>query len=76
MDQLALLAEEAHEALDRARRLNERLDAALDLKYGGRAAAARAAAGKKVGAVRFEDRDFVIVADLPKRVKWDQEKLA
>lgn len=75
-DQLALLAEEAAEALDRARRVKERLDGALDLKYGARACAARAAGGKAIGAVRFQDGGFVVIADLPKRVKWDQTRLA
>jgi len=26
--------------------------------------------------VRFDDGDFTIVADLPKRVDWDQDRLA
>ncbi len=26
--------------------------------------------GKDTGAVRFDDYGFVVVADLPKRVKW------
>ncbi|MDG4601411.1 MAG: hypothetical protein P9C55_01480 [Defluviicoccus sp.] len=53
-----------------------RLNAGLDLRFSARAAAARAEAGKQAGTVRFDDGDFVIVADLPKRVKWDQSRLA
>ena len=49
--------------------------AALDLKYGARAAQRRAEEGKDTGTVRFEDNGFIVVADLPKRVKWDQAKL-
>ena len=75
-DQLALLADEAVEALDRARRVKDWLDGALDLKYGARAAAARVAAGKQVGTARFEVGGFVVIADLPKRVRWDQHRLA
>ena len=30
----------------------------------------------KTGAVRFDDGDFTVVADLPKRVDWDQGRLA
>ena len=30
---------------------------------------------KDTGTVRFEDNGFVVVADLPKRVKWDQQRL-
>jgi hypothetical protein len=76
IDQLVLLAEEAAEALERARRIKDRLDGALDLKYGARASAARAAGGKATGTVRFQDGDFVVIADLPKRVRWDQQRLA
>ena len=75
-DQLGLLADEAAEALDRARRVKDRLDGALDLKYGARASAARARTGKASGTIRFDDGDFVVIADLPKRVKWDQARLA
>ena len=53
-----------------------RLNAGLDVRFSARAAAARAQAGKHAGTVRFDDGDFVIVADLPKRVKWDQARLA
>src|SRR5512147_846939 len=74
-DQLALLMEEAAEALERARRIKDGLDGALDLKYGARASAARSASGKAAGTVRFQDGDFVVIADLPKRVRWDQQRL-
>ena len=37
--------------------------------------AGRAEAGKDTGTVRFEDNGFVVIAELPKRVKWDQDKL-
>jgi hypothetical protein len=76
VDQLALLAGEAQEALDRAKRIKERLDGALDLRYGERAAALRRAEGRDTGTARIEDGGFVVVADLPKRVKWDQACLA
>ena len=76
IDHLVLLADEAAEALERTRRVKDRLDGALDLKYGARASAARAAGGKATGTVRFQDGDFVVIADLPKRVRWDQQRLA
>jgi hypothetical protein len=75
-DQLALLAGEAAEAMERARRVKDRLDGALDVKYGARASTARAKTGKATGTVRLADGDFVITADLPKRVRWDQARLA
>lgn len=73
---LALLTEEAAEAAERAKRIKDRLDGALDVKFGACAAAARRAVDKDTGTVRIEDGAFVVVADLPKRVKWDQAELA
>lgn len=55
--------------------IEDKLRNALDRKYGARARQRRAEEGKDVGVVRFEDNGFVVIADLPKRVKWDQEKL-
>lgn len=55
--------------------IEDKLRHALDHKYGSRARQCRAEDGKDTGTVRFEDNGFVVVADLPKRVKWDQEKL-
>lgn len=75
-DLLALLAAEAGDAFERAKRLKERLEAGIDQRYRDRAAEARRADGRNTGTVRIEDGEFTIVADLPKRVKWDQAKLA
>jgi hypothetical protein len=49
--------------------------AALSLRYAERAAAARRAAGKDTGTIRLEDDGVTILADLPKRVDWDQDRL-
>ena len=40
------------------------------------AATARRRAAKDTGTVRFADGDIIVVADLPRRVVWDQAKLA
>jgi hypothetical protein len=72
---LATLQREAEAAVKLARAAKSRLDAALVLKYGARATEARGAAGKDTGTVRFMDDDVTVVADLPKRVDWDQAKL-
>ncbi|PCH72394.1 MAG: hypothetical protein COC12_06225 [Rhodobacteraceae bacterium] len=52
-----------------------RFNAALDMRYATRATEARRACGKDTGTVRLGDGDFTVVADLPKRVSWDQERL-
>ena len=75
-DVLALLQEDAEEALKAARSLADWLNGAIALRYGERAAEARRAAGKDTGTVRFDDEGVTVIADLPKRVAWDQEKLA
>lgn len=61
--------------LRRAKELADWLDGALSLRYKDRAHQARAQAEKDTGTVRFEDNGFTVVAELPKRVKWDQQRL-
>ena len=75
-DVLAGLQHESEAALKQAKAAKSRLDGALVIKYGAEAAEARREAGKDTGAVRFIDGDITVVADLPKRVDWDQARLA
>lgn len=72
---LSNLKTEIEQVLEEAQRLDDKLDAALDYRYGPRARQARAALEKDTGTVRFEDNGFTVVADLPKRVKWNQQRL-
>jgi hypothetical protein len=62
--------------LRHAKALADWLDGALAIRYGDRARRVRASHDKDTGTVRFEDNGFTVVADLPKRVKWDQRRLA
>ena len=73
---LEILQRETDAALKRAKAAKARLDGALSLRYATRAAEERQAQAKDTGTVRFDDGDFTIVADLPKRVEWDQDKLS
>lgn len=75
-DQLALLKEAADHQLINARSLSDWLDGAISLKYANRAAECRQDAGKDTGTIRFEDGGVTVIGELPKRVDWDQEKLA
>jgi hypothetical protein len=75
-DQLALLQEDAEAAFQAAKTLKEWLEGAIALRYGDRAASARAAEDKDTGTVRFDDGPVMVIADLPKRVEWDQRQLA
>ena len=58
------------------KRLRERFEAAIARRYGAAAEAERAARDKTTGTVRIEDGDIAVVADLPKKVAWDQKRLA
>jgi hypothetical protein len=75
-EHLALLQQDARDALDAARRQLDWIEAAIALRYEQRAIAARGAAGKDTGTVRFQDGAVEVVAELPKRVEWDQGRLA
>ena len=48
---------------------------AIALRYADRAAAARRAEGKDTGTVRLDDGEVTVIADLPKKVDWDQAEL-
>ena len=74
--ELARLQKDADEALREAKLTVAWLDGALTQKYAERAKAARADADKDFGVARFVDGDVTVVADLPKKVEWDQRDLA
>jgi hypothetical protein len=75
-EHLALLQADAREAVDAAKRLQDWIEATIALRYEQRAIGARAAAGKDTGIVRFEDGIVEVAVELPKRVDWDQRRLA
>jgi len=68
-------AELAH-ANKQLKAASARFNAALEVRYATRAAEARRACGKDTGTVRLADGDYKVVADLPKRIDWDQAQLA
>ena len=73
---LAALQGELDHASKQLKAATARFSAALEVRYATRAAEARRACGKDTGTVRLVDGDYIVVADLPKRIDWDQEKLA
>jgi hypothetical protein len=75
-DQLALLQEDAEAAFQAAKSLKEWLEGAIALRYGDRATSARTEQNKDSGTVRFDDGPVTVIADLPKRVEWDQAQLS
>jgi hypothetical protein len=74
--ELARLQQEAEDALRKAKLALAWLDGALLQKYGERARTARAETGKDFGVVRFVDGEITVLADLPKKIEWDQHELA
>lgn len=75
-EHLALLQEDATAALDASKKAKDWIEAAIVLRFSEPAQALRREAGKDTGTVRFEQDGVTIVADLPKRVDWDQALIA
>jgi len=75
-ESLFVLKNEAADRLAEAKANVEHIDRALDLKYRERAHRIRLEAGKDSGIVHFDDGRVSISADLPKKVEWDQARLA
>lgn len=76
VDLLGALQRDVDERIKRDKSAQDRLDGALTVRYAIRAAEARQAAGKDTGTIRFDDGDFTVIADMPKKVDWDQDMLA
>jgi hypothetical protein len=75
-EQLALLQEATDANVRSAKAISDWLEGAIALKYADRAVMARMEASKDTGTVRFEDGAVTVIAELPKRVDWDQAQLA
>ena len=73
---LALLQEDAAAALEASRKAKDWIDGAIALRFADHVQALRREAGKDTGTVRFEQDGVTVVADLPKRVDWDQALIA
>ena len=73
---LAAMQREIDAAAKQMKAVTARFNTALEVRYATRATDARRACGKDTGTVRLADGDFTVVADLPKRVDWDQARLA
>jgi hypothetical protein len=73
---LAALQREIDAAAKQMKAITARFTSALEVRYAARAAEARRLLAKDTGTVRLADGDFTVLADLPKRVEWDQARLA
>ena len=75
-DELQALATQIDESSEALKRRKDVLEAGLALRYLDRAKARLVAEGKDAGTARLEDAGIEVVVEVPKRVEWDQEKLA
>ena len=75
-DVLFHLKNEAADQLTAAKAKVDHVDRAIEFKFADRAHGLRLEAGKDTGVVHFDDGRVRITADLPKKVDWDQSKLA
>jgi len=74
--ELMSLQEEAKEAVDHAQKLKQSIDGAIAIKYSDLEKSQRHQQGKEMGSVQFVDQNIRVVADLPKKVQWDQAALS
>jgi hypothetical protein len=74
-DQIEMLFEDVATLKARAKQLDDRLYYLLDKRFSGQAATLRQADGKDTGTVRIPLGNLVVLADLPKKVEWDEEGL-
>lgn len=58
------------------RRAREKLNAALEQRYGEQGRAALAGSGRDFGVAHLTDGPLRVTYELPKRVSWDQQRLA
>ena len=73
---LAAIQAEIDVASDRMKAVVERFALALEVRYAARASECRREEGKDTGTTRFDDNGVTVIAELPKRIDWDQAKLA
>lgn len=76
VEHLVMLLEDVAEAKRDAALLDSRLSDAMALRYADKAAAARKAKGRTDGSITIADGDYAVTCDLPRRVEWDQDRLA
>ncbi len=72
LDRMLRLVASAEET---ARNYRQLLQSVMHHRFHERAQTLRTDAGKAAGTVRFEQDGFTVIADLPKRLEYDQRKL-
>jgi len=74
-DQLLDLQSQASDHFEKAKRLKEWIDGAISIKYQNDITTLRNKKNKVTGTIHFQDGDFKVISNIPKKVNWDQDKL-
>jgi len=70
------LQDYVQDGLSLARKREAYLAHVLDIRYRQRAEEIRQQQSKDTGTIRLADNDYVVVAEAPKQVHWDRDKLS
>lgn len=73
--EISLLLEDVSQLKANAKRADEHIQGALHERFSEWAGEARRAKKADTGTVRFDDGEYVVIADLPKKVSYDQDGL-
>lgn len=76
IDQIAMLLEDIDAEKASLKTCDDLIYGAMMFRFADRAALAREAKGTNTGTITLAEGEYDIRADLPKRVEWDQGKLA
>lgn len=75
LEQVVMLMEDVADLKAKAKQADEKIAHCLDHRFAAMAAKLRQTEGKETGTVRIQNGDFVLIADLPKKVEWNEEGL-
>ena len=73
---LLTLLRQAKDDVERAKSTKDMLESVIRQRYEQRAHQLRQEQGLDTGTVRLDDDGITVVANLPKKVEWDQKKLS
>lgn len=76
LDQIEMLLEDVSDLKAQAKKYDAILSDELSRRFEASASGKRNEAGKDTGTVRFVADGYTVIADLPKKVEWDQPKLS
>lgn len=76
LDQIKMLIEDMEEIEATLKSNKLKVQSSLNVRFGETSQKLRAKYGKDTGTVRITEGELVVIADLTKKVEWDQDKLS